>query len=74
VAFGHQTFILYCNLTRIAGALAPDQREADQHVTHQPDIFKKHVLNYEKNFKTITLLWKGYLKTQLLSFKSFSYC
>ncbi len=47
--------ILYCNLTRIPGALAPDQREADQHVTHQPDIFKKHVLIYEKNFKTITL-------------------
>jgi hypothetical protein len=40
---------LYCNLTRIAGALAPDKQEADQHVTHQPDIFKKHVLNYEKN-------------------------
>ncbi len=44
---------LYCNLTRIPGALAPDQREADQHITHRPDIFKKHVLNYQKTLKQL---------------------
>jgi hypothetical protein len=44
---------LYCNLTRIPGALVPDQREADQDITHPPDIFKKHVLNNQKTVKQL---------------------